>query len=227
MSEKITDEWLRENLVCYCQDMLASLPHPEDLDPSPFSSSFEQKMRKLLRRREASYWPLVSSVGRRVATVVLAFLLASSCLMSVEAIRVPVVHFFVEVYETFSRISFEGDEGAGAGPETIEELYLPSEIPEGFVLEEELREDSFSIFRYVKGDEWIDWSQYCMGFAHHVDTEGIKSEKVESEGIHYFYYSNKGIQDFIWEENGYVFSCAGTLSRETLFMILQSAQKTF
>lgn len=227
MSEKITDERLRENLVCYCQDMLASLPHPEDLDPSPFSSSFEQKMRKLLRRREASYWPLVSSVGRRVAMLVLAFLLASSCLMSVEAIRVPVVHFFVEVYETFSRISFEGDEGAGASPETIEELYLPSEIPEGFVLSESLQDSNLRLYYFVDHEDFIEWGQYCKGGTHHVDTEGTRAEEITLNGVTYLYYSNKGIQNVIWEESGYVFSCAGTLSRETLFMILQSAQKTF
>lgn len=106
----------------------AHIPKEEDIEYE-FSEHFNKKMDKLLRKIEHnSVYPTLK-LSKRILTVVAAILILLAGLMSVSAIREPVVNFIVKEYETFMEFFFSGDTS-----ERIEYEYVLSEIPEGFDL---------------------------------------------------------------------------------------------
>lgn len=190
-----------------------------------FSPRFESRMKKLLHRAAMTPQQVRRHMAGQVAIVLLMFTLAFASLMSVEAIRVPVMRFFTEVHETFTRIVFGTEEDTTAFPEAIEQVYLPDFIPEGFTLEYEVNDPAFIVLSYAKEEETLGWMQYCVGQAFYVDTEGTALEEFTQNGITYLYYENKGQRRLIWEQYGYTFICDGKLSRDQLLLIAESIKE--
>ena len=107
-----------------CEDV----PVDESEIEYEFSEEFNRKMEKLLRRVAYDRTHAVSWAARKVIAVAAAIIFALAGMMSVSAIREPVVEFFYNIYEEFMEIFFEGDT-----TEKITYVYSLSEIPEGFV----------------------------------------------------------------------------------------------
>lgn len=82
----------------------------------------------------------------------MALLCVLSAAFSVEAIRVPVVNFIVEIFDCFVHVQTEG--------ETTREITyecIPNYIPDGYTLQEENREFFYVCRTYIndKGDRLI------------------------------------------------------------------------
>lgn len=224
-SELEFEHQLKEALDAYCGGLLRSIPTDEILEQSQaFSSKFERDMEYLLLRQQNPPRRLHHVFAKRIALIALTVALAATSLMSVEAIRIPVLRFFTEVHETFTRIVFGGEDEQTPLPEEIQQVYLPSFLPEGFTQDSELFDPSFVIVSYVNGTDYFEWSQYTHNFAHHVNTEGVTLETLERDGKSYLYYSQQGQQTLIWEEGGYSFLCSGNLSKEVLLQIVTSLE---
>ncbi len=222
----LNDEQLKKAFGIYCDNLLLELPRDDVLQESQaFSKSFETKMQKLIQRAKLSPWQLHYQMAKRIAILLLAFTLGATALMQVDAIRIPVVRFFTEIHQTFTRIVFGAEDKAAVLPETIEQIYVPGFIPEGFNLEFELVDINFAVQTYHKENEYFELTQYCTTFALHLDTEGVTLEELTKDGITYSYFENKGIKNLIWEQNGYVFICDGTVERDALIQIAESLQK--
>lgn len=225
ISELEFEHQLKTALTAYSAGLLRSIPPDETLEQSQrFSFKFERRMDHLIRRQQNPPRSLRHVIAKRIALIFLTVALAATALMSVEAIRIPVLRFFTEVHETFTRIVLSPESEETPLPEKIQQVYLPSFIPEGFVRDYELFDSAFTIVSYVNGDDYFDWDQYTHNSALHVNTEGTSLEKFDWNGIHYLYYENKGVRNLIWEVNGYIFMCGGTPSKETLLQIADSLQ---
>jgi hypothetical protein len=81
--------------------------------PHTFSKRFERNMRRIIKtggKPPKTYPKFLNTAGKRVAAVVIGIVLALSALtFSVEAIREPVVRFFVGVFEKFTGVVFHKD----------------------------------------------------------------------------------------------------------------------
>lgn len=101
------DEKLKLALGIYQEKWLATFPADNKIEPYKFSSLFEKKMNRLIRAQRKPYYSMVNTIGKRVAVIIIAiFIILTSTVLNVKALCDPVINFFIEVYEEFSRINF-------------------------------------------------------------------------------------------------------------------------
>ncbi len=119
-----------------------SIPDESDIIYE-FSDTFKSKMEKLLKRVENGKKHIPLSKGQFAISVIIAIIITFSLMMSVGAIREPVLELIYKVYEGFTEIFYEGD--------TIDKItciYSFSEIPEGFVETQRISNEANNIVRY-------------------------------------------------------------------------------
>ena len=96
-----------------------------------FSNEFEQKIKEINKKRKSLLYKATKTVPRRVALVFAAVIMTFCLMMTISAIRIPVVNFFVNVYEEFIGLFFEEEDNTYI-PESIEKVYQPSYMIEGY-----------------------------------------------------------------------------------------------
>lgn len=106
----------------------AHIPNEDDIEYE-FSERFNKKMDKLFKKIERNCTYPTIKPSKRILTVIAAILIIFACLMSVSAIREPIVNFVLGFFEDHIDFGFSGDVS-----EEIEYEYSLSEIPEGFEL---------------------------------------------------------------------------------------------
>ena len=88
-----------------------------------FSPGFEKQMNKLIKSRRKPYYSIVNTVGKRVAVVILAFVMVSfTTVMSVDALRKPFFSFITNMFSTHSEIKSDSDDSKEY-PKAIESKY--------------------------------------------------------------------------------------------------------
>lgn len=106
----------------------AHIPDEDEIEYE-FSERFNKKMDKLFKKIERNCnYPTVR-ISKRIITVLAAILIVFAGLMSVSAIREPIVNFVLEFFEEHIDFGFSGDVS-----QEIEYEYVFSEIPEEFEL---------------------------------------------------------------------------------------------
>ena len=152
-----------------------------------FSAEFERKMQRLINMEKKPYYYLINTVGKRVACIVIAALIAlTSITFGVKAIREAVIDFFVETIEKFTIVGFK-DEDIPENNKTIETYYAPTYIPEGYELKTDEKMQAYRRMRYVSDNHYIDFRQNVLqSVSAYIDTENSKIESVLVSG-------NKGV----------------------------------
>ena len=215
---------LQEAFDIYVREQNARLPGEEELAGITASDEFKARMEKLLRRQRRGYYVLFGTTARRVASFVVALLLAMTVTtFSVEALRQPVVRFFTEVFETFTRVIFVDDT---SDPEQVEmEKKAPSYIPDGYVIESEI--DAGVVYRvtYINAEtgDRIYYRQQCNDkYSSIIDTESINYEEIIIGDLTGLLYENKGIPTIVLANEDYTYSISGTIARDELKIIAES-----
>jgi len=189
-----------------------------------FSPTFELKMSRLIhgqRRR--------SNKRRVVLMLAATFILLITMVFSISALRKPVVRFFVNVYERFSVVFFISIEDESALPETLEIIFEPTWLPDGFDLEAGQVAEEFETFRlthYFNDDELIKMRQFVIFLAAlALDTEDIEAVEVMVGSYPGLSYYSKGVQNLIWNSDRYGFALEGPVSESDLLRIAMSLQE--
>ena len=99
-----------------------------------FSNEFEQKIKEINKKRKSLLHRATKTIPRRVALVAAAIIITFCLMMTISAIRIPVVNFFVNVYEEFIGLFFEEEEEDFNIPTTIEQIYLPTYMANGYIM---------------------------------------------------------------------------------------------
>ena len=187
-------------------EQYAALPGAQE-----FSPAFEQKMELLFRAQQR---PFGHYTRRRKALLALAaaFILLASLAFGVSAIREPIVRFFVETYDWFFTVVLEQPEAETAPPNSLETIYLPAYLPEGFVLEERSTVRSwYTAYGFIsqKGG-YFEFRQYLLPTPSiKIKDQGTPSEEMmvgEYQGV---YCYDLGRPTLLWQTEEYGFSIAG------------------
>jgi len=215
---------LREAFDIYVREQNARLPSEEELAGITVSEEFKARMEKLIRRQKCGYYVLFGTVARRVATIVLALLVGMTVTtFSVEALRQPVVRFFTEVFETFTRVIFVDDT---SDPVQVEmEKKAPSYIPEGYVVESEVDAGALYKVTYVNseaGDRIYYRQQWNDGHAVFADTENIDYQEISVAHLVGIIYQNKETTTIACANEQYSYSVFGTVAQDELLKIAES-----
>lgn len=216
-------EILKEALEASMRKELETIPSNSSLsDSHVFSVEFEEKMKRLMKRVNIKYININKFRIRKsilAASLIIAIAAAS---MSVEAIRLPIIRLTEKIYTEFSEILFHNEESIKV-PETIEEVYVPSYIPEGYTLleEEDLKLMYFLFYTNEKGQE-ISVEQFTLSVSMAVDTEDITTENITINGMNGIIYSKRGLTTIIVNDNRYVHLISGYENREELIKVAES-----
>lgn len=214
-------ELLKSALHLYIQETAGQYDFVKDLDIT-FSREFEENMQRLIKRRRKPLYYFFNTAAKRVACIIAALIIAAvGTVLSIDALREGVKNFFVESYEKFSRIIFQQDNDA---PDTIEEYFAPSFIPEGYQKETTKKDATGYLISYINQQKGkITYMQSCIGSANtYINTEdGITEET--SEGL-YVYSPKTSCRMFFKSDDKYEYyiTVPESISKEELLKIAES-----
>ncbi|MFR5876641.1 MAG: DUF4367 domain-containing protein [Eubacterium sp.] len=171
---------------------------------------FEDKMNKLIHSQKKSYWKYVNTAGKRIAVIIVFLVVMFSSAMTVNAFRKPVVDFIIETYEKFS--AYFADKSTLKYSdydmyETIEKIYIPTEIPDGFT-ESENNSDNYTAYTIWCNDAGMKIKLYQMSviLQSNLNTENTDIIQTEINGLPLYTYKQDNTISYLWYDYGYTFT---------------------
>lgn len=220
----MANEILKKALQISMERELETIPSNVSLiEYYNFSIEFESKMNHLIKKANIKYININKFKIRRSIVAASLILIIVAASMSVEAIRLPVIKLTEKIYTEFSEILFQNEDNIQV-PQKIEDVYMPSYIPKGYTLTEEVDDMRSMYFLYYtneKGQE-ISIEQFTLSVSMAVDTEGITTEEITINGMKGIIYSKRGLTTIIINDNYYVHLISGYESREELIKVAES-----
>ena len=218
---EVLEEALRGCCSTYCDQ------YPRYEGEINLGDDYENYMDNLIKRSKNPFQRYFNTVGRRVAGIAAAMLIAFSCSMTVKAVREPVVEFFANVYEKFVEIFFgEGD--IAKAPDAIETVYTLGFIPDGYEM------DRFFIDRDMTNMTWknengdrLVLSQGILKGSFTMDTEEANYQIIEWNGRKIAYVEKLGIKSFFWNSSEYEFSLTipTNMSEDEVLVLIDSLKR--
>lgn len=213
----------------YVREQDALLPREEELSSVILSPAFHEKMQRLLILRKRGFYTLFGTVGRQVASILVAVLLAlTTATVSVKALRESVLHFFAEVFDTHTAVTFVDETPNIDVPvKTVFELRTPSYIPEGYAVEKEIKLEAMYSVSYVNemGNK-IRYKQFPKGsMEFQTDTEGTQYTEIAVNEYIGITYCNKGLTYIVFSDERYTYTLSGAVPSDELVQIAESIVK--
>ncbi len=191
-----------------------------------FSPMFEKKMRRLIRSRGQTSWDIVKSRRKKafLTVAIVAMILILS--ISVSSFRYPVAEFIVNVFDIGKNYKISG-EGCGNSPETIEHIYIPSYLPEGYTKAKQ------TVSNYVAETIWENSDGKKMVLTQHaigsteisIDNDNTVNTTYEIDGKTVYCTLTHNVYYFVWVDD-YVFTfySSGSESVEELLYIIAALE---
>lgn len=222
----IDDDFLYKHMRIVENKMLDSLPK-EELLSHEFSKGYKRKMKKLLKmQRRSSFTNHLIKLTKSIAVifiVTISIILAS--VMSTEAYRVYFFEKIIEIYNEFTGIVFHSEDSKSSDEELVP-VNL-NYIPTGFKkTEEELYPYEYYIYLENEAGIEIMFEQVPISTnAFVLDTEDttIESMVIEEQDINYFV--NKGLYQFYWNDNRYIYTVMSDYNKDELIKIIENILK--
>ncbi|SEK70651.1 protein of unknown function [Ruminococcus sp. YRD2003] len=199
-----------------------------DEAPHEFRRSYEDSARRLIRRRKKSYYPLISSVGRRVITVIAAASVMCGSVLTAASIRDTTYEIKREGTEYGYRLTVDNDV-AKHYPETIENEYCLTDIPDGY--EKTIYQKGDKKIRTVyqgKSNEYIIFYQYTKSAFYSdffYETQEVMTDENDRQ---YICYTTSHMKDnthtFFWDNDEYIFEVSSKLDKQALFEVCKSVR---
>lgn len=192
-----------------------------------FSKRHNRKISKLIKRQRKPYFKLISTAGRRAACAVIAVLVFSASALSVGAMRKGVFVFKIERLPNHSGVVTAESDTDEDYPDTIEEEYYLSELPEGFKEKDRTKTEKHLSIYYSREDWFITFVQETKSDfeLHYYNFD----DYIYSDGENYLVIT--GIEDkksdiefsmYIWNNGRYVFSVSSNLDKDTILKLCKS-----
>ena len=210
-------ELFDEQTVELLQDIDRSEPHI-------FSRRHERKMQKLFKRQRKPYFKLISTAGRRAACVFAAIVVLSASAMSVKAVRKTFFDFITSVFSDHQVIS--ADTGSNDGyPDTIEEEYRISKLPQGFKQQYHNRTETMVDIPYYSRSSRILFTQFTKDSFRITFTDEAKMQEfTDTDGQKYQVVITEYETVCIWDNGRYVFMVSGSLDKDKMIELCRSVK---
>lgn len=183
----------------------ADIP-PESEIQYEFSKEFLDKMQKLINGTEDDTHKTQkkhSVAIKRIVALAAALIVLFAGIMSVGAVREPVVNFIVKTYEGFKRVLFSGDSLT-----EIDHVYAFAEVPEGFVETRRISNKEMNLVRYENDETGavIELSQsITTDYSFSLDSENgeIRAFNVDGKEIKIYCADSQAVFIAFWIEDTY------------------------
>ena len=194
---------------------------PEESIDFTFSKHFLNEINKISKMQNKPYLRIFNFISKKAMIACVSIIVALSTLFSISAIREPIIGFVVEVYETFVRYVFGGEDR-----EEIDYEYSIGEIPEGFVEHNTIRSD-ISVLRVYENEEGdvIEYHQsvsYNSGHTADLEKGEVYSTMIKDTEVSI--YDGVEVKEAIWTKDDYVMRlvCYGNISIDTVRSMIES-----
>ena len=209
--------------VCAREIENAELAPEEEVYYSP---KLIKNMNKLLKDRAKPYWVLINTAAKRAIAACLVIFTIAGALMSCRPVREAVVDFFQNVYEAYTEFFF-GDELSSNAPEVIEEIHLPTYMPEGYELvqEAELTGRDYKLTHIWRNENEgvIVLYQYLLNSKTNIDTENADVEIFDD--IEVAIVTKENEISVFWNTNEYAYRIKATgVSKEEILNMVKSVK---
>ena len=224
--ERLSEQEIQEKILEINQKIDEELLNPEgtdmalvdeyfrqirELDGMPETSEAELKSelqllykKAGLQQKRKSPW-MFRTVGRRVASVLIAIGLFSAISASVYAARAPIVQFLSKTYDKYIEFFF-GQSDVEKAPSTIETVYTLGYVPEGYEADSALVTKESAIFKWKnKNNDTITFEQNTLKGMLHIDNEDTDIILIERNGIGIYFKDKYGLKSYYWNDNEYQF----------------------
>jgi len=218
---KILDDIIDEAVLIATENLGENITEAEKVE---FSKEHERKMQTLFRK-EHNKLILKKTIrySKRVAVFFLV-LIAASCvtIFSVEAWRIKVMNFIIEMNKTHSEINF-GDANTGDAY-TSDEITL-AYIPEGFKLEKrDSNENSVNLI-FKREDNYFVFSMDSLNGKVGIDTENASVKKTIINGKEALYSSNSNVNILVWHDEEVSYTLSGNIDEKEMIKIAKDIKK--
>lgn len=213
----MTRSEFNETFRSVISEEFADIP-PESEIQYEFSKEFLDKMQKLINGTEDDTHKAQkkhrSSVAiKRIVALAAALIVLFAGIMSVGAVREPVVNFIVKTYEGFKRVLFSGDSLT-----EIDHVYAFAEVPEGIVETQRISNKEMNLVRYENGETGavIVMSQsITTDYSFSLDSENgeIKTFDTNGKEVKIYCAESQTLYSAFWVEDTYIMEL--TYSGET------------
>lgn len=189
----------REEVLAY-----KALPDEEFI----FSKEFEKKAYAINKRRKSLFYRATKTVPRKIAVILIAAVITVSLMMSVSAIRIPVLNFITNIYDTYISIYFVENEEDLNIPTNIEHVYLPTYIVDGYTQINSKNYGQYTKTLWAKENDLIILMQDILQEETKVtlNNEGVNYQILSVDNNTIYYYIDKEICSLFWTNNGYLFT---------------------
>lgn len=189
-----------------------------------FSENFEKKMAELIKKPPKNKSVIFKNVGKRIAVVTAVVILGlTTTVFSVKAFRVPVINFFVKVYETFTSLFVENTQVEYNDNFQFTPKH-PSYVPQGFEVENEYTYDVMYRIDYKsKNNLYYYFKQDRLYQNQIIDTEHSNyNDIIQHNGTKYYYYITDGNKKMVWFDTHYSYMISGNIDQDDMFRIAES-----
>lgn len=194
----------------------------ESEEPHIFSEKHNKKMAKLIKDQKKPYFMLICTTGRRVACIIATIIILSASALSVKAIREAIFDFIMKAFSDHTVVTTESGTDVGY-PETIEEEYYISELPEGFNQTQRFSSDkSLCINCFNDSGDYILFTQQVKSvYETYYDTY-LNKETINYNNQEYIIIESSIDTTYIWDNGHYIFEVTSNLDKNTLVNLCNS-----
>ena len=213
----MTRSEFNETFRSVISEEFADIP-PESEIQYEFSKEFLDKMQKLINgteddthKAQKKQWSSVAI--KRIVALAAALIVLFAGIMSVGAVREPVVNFIFKTYEGFKRVLFSGDSLT-----EIDHVYAFAEVPEGFVETQRISNKEMNLVRYENGETGaviVISQSITTDYSFSLDSENgeIKTFDTNGKEVKIYCAESQTLYSAFWIEDTYIMEL--TYSGET------------
>lgn len=192
-----------------------------------FSKDYLRDVERLIRKSKNPIRWHFDTVGKRVAAAAIAAIALSGSMMSVSAVRKPVVEFITNVYEKFVEIFFDEEDVAKA-PSTIDTVYTLGIVPEGYTINKYIIDANSTYMSWINNNgEKLVFMQGILDGNNMIDNEDAQFELISIDGMKIAYVNKNGAKYYFWNTLDYKFTLlvSETISHDATLELIESVAK--
>jgi len=191
---------------------------PGEVEDYPLSPRYRRWEKRYIYKKKAQS---SHKLGRCIASVMIAFLLAFAMVMTVEATRQPFIDFITQFVDEWLIIK-PGSRSEGA-PEIIECAYLPDYIPSGYKREDQDVYSTFAVTKWKDANgQTIVLTQSVWSVEVSVKSESTTEIQLAEQQVLYHSADNYASYDWHTEEYQFGIIVYGELSQTEVEKIIAS-----
>ena len=194
-----------------------------------FSEKYKLEMRKLINGYKKCVQSTNKVISKRLVGVLAAILITLTLMMSISAIREPIIKFIVNTYESFISIFAEEDNRVEP-PEVIDRVNLPSYICNGYQLQNSENYEKLATTTWTNKDNFIiQLNQYILkdGLQAFLDNENLLYSILTTKLNNNIYYTDKnGYFNIVWTDDTYIYNllCPNSTEITEIEKIIESME---